>query len=929
MSQKLVLIDSYALIYRSYYAFINRPIFSPKGLNTSVIFGFLNTLEDILRRQNPTHLAAAFDVSGVPTFRHEIYPLYKANREKTPEEIQKSVPIIKEILQQMNIPIIQMNGYEADDVIGTLATKAAQIGYDVLIVTPDKDYTQLVTDKIKIYKPKKSGNEAEILGVEEVKQNFSIDNPSQVIDILALWGDASDNIPGVKGIGEVTAKKLIAQYHSIENLIEHVDELKPAYKNLIENSIDMLKLSKKLVTIETNVPIEFDEKLFERKSPNEEEVKRIFEELNFKSLLAKFFPEGNKMESQKNATYVQGNLFDNVTASTSVSTTSPNANFNTSANVEHQYHLVDTPEQRDQLFKLLSQSSEFCFDTETSGLSPHTDLLTGISFCVKPFEAYYLPVQPDLQQATIFLEKFKPVFENPSIRKVGHNLKFDILFLHRYNISVRGELFDTMIAHYLIEPEQSHKLDNLARKYLNYSPIPIEELIGKKGPSQLKMPEIPLPQICEYSCEDADVSYQLKPILARELASFQLDDLFYRVESRLLEVLIDMEINGFAIDVEYLNQYKTVLQKEIQLLENEIYSIAGTKFNIASPKQLGEILFEKLKIPYEGKLTKSKQYATNEEFLQQISEKHPIINKILDYRGLTKLLSTYVDALPKLINPNTKKIHTSFNQTLTVTGRLSSNNPNLQNIPVRDEEGREIRKAFIPSPGNFLLSSDYSQIELRVMAHISGDKNMIEAFLMDADIHASTASKIFKIPIDQVTKEQRSRAKTANFGIIYGISAFGLSQRLNIPRKEASELIEEYFKTFPGIKQYMSDIVQFAITNGYVETILKRRRYLPDIHSQNATVRGMAIRNAINSPVQGSAADIIKVAMINIFSKLKEQNFKTMMILQVHDELIFDVPENEIEAIKNLVKNEMENAISLKVPLKVDMGIGKNWFEAH
>jgi len=921
MTKKLVLIDSYALIYRSYYAFISRPIFAPNGFNTSVIYGFLMTLDDILRHENPTHLGAAFDVSGVETFRHKLYPAYKANREKTPEEIQKSVPIIKDILRYMNIPILQVEGYEADDVIGTLAEQARQNNYEVLIVTPDKDYAQLVKEGIKIYKPKKSGNEAEILDVEAVKKNFSVSDPRQVIDILALWGDAADNVPGVKGIGEVTAKDLIARYQSIENLLEHVDELRPSQREKIAGAADMLKLSKQLVTIDTNVPVAFDEELLVRKPFDEVQLKKIFEELNFKSLMTRFFP-GQQSAEAKNQP-IQTSIFDNPPAGHTQTT------FDTLSNVAHQYHLVDNDEQTDALVERLSQCEEFCFDTETTGLSPHTDQLAGLSFSIKPHEAYYLPLPQNLEHATRVLEKFKPLFENPAIRKIGHNLKFDILFLHRYGIEVQGSLFDTMLAHYLIQPEQSHKLDNLARKYVNYSPIPIENLIGKKGISQLRMTQVPLDQICDYACEDADVAIQLKPILEKELNELGLADLFYRIESRLLEVLIDMEKNGFALDVDNLNQYKVTLQNDILQLEKQIYDLAGTSFNIASPRQLGEILFDRLKIPYEGKLTKTKQYSTNEETLQQLIDKHPIIEKILDYRGLTKLLSTYVEALPKLINPHTGKIHTSFNQTLTVTGRLSSNNPNLQNIPIRDEKGREIRKAFIPSEGNILLSADYSQIELRIMAHMSEDANMIEAFLSDADIHAATAAKIFKVPLEAVDRDQRRKAKTANFGIIYGISAFGLAQRMNIPRKEAGELIAEYFKTFPGVQRYMNEIIQFAREKGYVETIFKRRRYLPDIHSQNATVRGMAERNAINSPIQGSAADIIKVAMVNIFDKIRQRNLKSRMILQVHDELVFDVDPDELDEVRELVKFEMEHACTLKVPLKVDVGIGQNWLEAH
>ncbi len=921
--KKLILIDSYALIYRSYYAFINRPMYSPKGINTSVIYGFLLTLEEILRKENPTHIGAAFDVSG-ETFRHKLYANYKANREDTPEDIRKSVPIIQQILQYLRIPIVQLEGYEADDVIGTLAYKARKKEFSVLIVTPDKDYAQLVTDGIKIYKPKKAGNEAEILDIEAIKREFSVSTPDQVIDILALMGDSADNIPGVKGIGEVTAKKLIAQYGSVENLLQHLQDLKPAHRAAIESSADFLLLCKKLVTIDTQVPIEFDESQFIRQNPDETGLRKILEELNFKSMLQRLLPSNNQIQGSKNPSVVQLSLFDepqSLIQETNV--------YSTSSDTPHQYYLVDNDEKLNQLLNALLQAEAFSFDTETSGLSPHTDLLAGVSFSIKPFEAYYLPVPPDLKKGSELLLKFKPIFSDRNKLKIGHNLKFDILFLNRYGIEVEAPKFDTMLAHYLIQPEQSHKLDNLARKYLNYSPIPIEELIGKKGVGQLNMQQVPLTQICEYACEDADVTLRLKPIVERELKETGLENLYYNLEIKLLDVLIDIEKSGFSIDVDYLNEYKKILMHEISVLETEIYSLAGTTFNIASPRQLGEVLFEKLKIPYQGKKTKTQQYSTNEETLQQLTDKHPIIDKILEYRGLTKLLSTYVEALPKMVNPDTNKIHTTFNQTLTVTGRLSSNNPNLQNIPIRDEKGREIRRAFIPDKGNILLSADYSQIELRIMAHMSNDANMIEAFLQDVDIHSATAAKVFKVPLEDVTREQRSKAKTANFGIIYGISAFGLAQRMNIPRKEAAELISEYFKTFPGVQQYMNSAIQFARENGYVETLLKRRRYLPDIQSQNAIVRGMAERNAINSPIQGSAADIIKLAMVRIHERLKSEKFKSKMILQVHDELIFDVIPDEMESLKQMVKYEMENAISLRVPLKVDMGTGNNWLEAH
>jgi len=919
-SKKLVLIDSYAIIYRSYYAFISRPIFSPKGINTSSIYGYLLAIDEALNKHKPTHIAAAFDTSA-PTFRHIIYPEYKANREKTPEDIRVAVPIIKDLLRCLNIQIIEKDGFEADDIIGTIAKKAEDLGYEVIIVTPDKDFAQLVNKNIKLFRPKKSTSDSEIWGIEEVKKNFEVDYPNQVIDILALWGDTADNIPGVKGIGEVTAKKLIAQYKSIENILDHIGELKPSYAKLIEESKNILNLSKQLVRIETNAPIDFNETEFVVKKPNYSELKQILEELNFKSFINKFIENNSSI----NQVAKQRSLFDNEENTTVIKDT-------TSANIKntpHEYNVLKDTNKITEFINNVKQTKEFCFDTESTGLSPHTDYLIGVSFSNKPFSGFYLPLPDNITEAKTILSPFKEIFEDENIIKIGHNLKFDILFINRYDIEVKGMLFDTMLAHYLIQPEQNHKLDNLSLKYLQYTPIPIEQLIGKKGAGQLNMKQIPIDIVCEYSCEDADVTIRIKPLLEKELEKYNLTSLFYEVEAKLLKVLIAMERNGFPVDIEYLKKYKTQLEEELKSIENDIYNQAGQRFNIQSPRQLGEILFENLKIPYDAKLTKTKQYSTNEEILQQLKDKHPIINLILDYRGISKLLSTYVEALPRMVNPNTGKIHTSFNQTLTVTGRLSSNNPNLQNIPIKDEKGREIRKAFIPSEGNILLSADYSQIELRIMAHMSGDENMIQAFLEDQDIHTATASKVFKLPINQVTKELRNKAKTANFGIIYGISAFGLSQRMNIPRKEANDLITEYFKTFPGIKKYMSEMILFAKENGYVETILKRRRYLPDIHSQNAVVRGMAERNAINSPIQGSAADIIKLAMIRICEEFYVRQLKSKMILQVHDELIFDVFPDELDIVKTIVKEKMENAYKMSVPLKVDIGTGENWLEAH
>ncbi len=928
MSEKrLFLLDAYSLIYRSYFAFMNSPMRSSSGLNTSTIFGFVLALEDILKKQHPTHLAVAFDLSK-PTFRHKMYPAYKAQRQATPEEIKSSVPVIRQLLALMNIKVVECEGFEADDVIGTLAVKAANEGFKVFMVTPDKDYCQLVSDNIFILKPGKSGKEAELHGVKEVQEIFMVKDTSQVIDILALWGDASDNVPGVPGVGEKTSKKLIAEFGSVENILENLDTLSPKQKDAFLNNKEQLFLSKKLVTISIDVPVDFSELDFEMKSPNETELKNLFNELNFRTLSNRFFPSGSQqVVAAKTEQYAQGNLFEQQLQD---ETAIQSSNFKTYLSVEHKYSMLTNDDEIKALNEKLLGERQFCFDTETTGLNPHSDALVGISISFAAHKAFYIPIPENREEALHKLQLLKPSLENETIIKIGHNLKFDILFLHYYNIDVQGDLFDTMLAHYLLKPEMSHKMDALSAYYLQYEPIHIEELIGHKGTGQLNMKNVSFDKITEYAAEDADITFQLMECLKPIIESSGLNNLFYNIECKLLKVLIEIEINGVIIDKEFLKNYSIDLASDIKTIENEIFNLAGQTFNIASPKQMGEILFEKMKIPYAGKLTKTKQYSTNEEVLQLLVNNHPIISKILEYRGLTKLLSTYVDALPKLINPSTGKVHTSFNQSLAVTGRLSSLNPNLQNIPIRDERGREIRKAFIPvSDENIILSADYSQIELRLIAHMSKDENMIEAFKNNADIHTSTASKVFKIQVEEVTKDQRSKAKTANFGIIYGISAFGLSQRMNIPRKEANELIEEYFKTFPGVKKYMLDIISFAKEKGYVETLMKRKRYLPDINSQNATVRGMAERNAINSPIQGTAADVIKLAMINISNEFKSLNLKSKMILQVHDELVFDVYKPELEKVSAIIKDKMENAMYLLVPLTIEIGTGNNWLEAH
>jgi DNA polymerase-1 len=901
-------------------------MFNSKGINTSTIFGFLLSLEDILRNQKPTHIAAAFDTAK-PTFRHKLYKKYKENRLVTPEEIRNSIPVIKKLLELMNIEILESPGYEADDIIGTIAKKAVKNNFKVYMVTSDKDYCQLVEDNIFIFKPKKSGNESEIMGIEEVKKKYGVEFPEQIIDLLALWGDASDNIPGVPGIGEKTASKLIAEYKTIDNLIQNIDKLSSKQNSAIKQNLNDLLLSKQLVTINTSVPIEYMVDKLKLSDFKETELKELLLDLNLRTLVTKFIKSTNIEGYKPVGQYIQASLFEQEKHKNEPNTSSE---YHTINSVNHIYHKLEEESQIIELAKILEKEKQFCFDTETTGLDTLNDFLVGVSICFKKNEAYYIPLPDNFEQARQRLDLLKEIFEDRKIIKIGHNLKFDILFFCKYNIKVTGELFDTMIAHYLIQPEQSHKMDFLAEKYMNYSPVPIEELIGMKGSSQINMKNVPLEKIGEYAAEDADVTFQLKEIFQKELEKNDLKDLFYNIESKLLKVLIDIELNGFKIDLEYLNYYSILLNKEIEKVEKEIYLEANEKFNINSPKQLGEILFEKLKISENAKKTKTKQYSTNEDVLQGLTNKHPIINKILDYRSLTKLLSTYVDALPKLVNSKTGKVHTTFNQTLAVTGRLSSNNPNLQNIPIREARGREIRNAFIPSTSNnILLSADYSQIELRIMAHISEDENMIEAFKEKEDIHSSTAAKVFKIPINEVNKEQRSKAKTANFGIIYGISSFGLAQRMNISKKEASELIEEYFKTFPGVRRYMSDTINFARENKYVQTIFKRKRFLPDINSQNSFVRGMAERNAINTPIQGSAADIIKIAMVNIFDSFNELGLKSKMILQVHDELVFDVLKTELEEVKQIVKSKMENPVKLKVPLIVDIGIGNNWLEAH
>lgn len=921
--KKLFLLDAYALIFRAYYAFIKNPRFNSKGQNTSAIFGFLNTLDELLQKEKPSHIAVVFDPPA-PNFRHELYKEYKANREATPEDIKNSIPYIKRLIEAFNIPVIETPGFEADDVIGTLAKKAEKEGFLTYMVTPDKDFAQLVTDKIFMYKPRKSGNDAEVWGPKQVQEKFHVEHPEQVVDMLALWGDSADNIPGAPGVGEKTSQRLIQEFGSITELFQQTDKLKGKLKENVENNIEQIKLSKVLATITTDVPVEFDANRFQKDEPDKERLKELFNELEFKTIAKRFFDEPDRTEAKTEA--VQGSLFDSPAAEIIPTGILPN-NINTT---QHKYIIADTPEKIRDVAERLSRHKELCFDTETTGLDILNAELVGIALCVKEHEGFYIPIPEDKEQADSILSILRTLFENPETLKIGQNIKYDIQILKNHDIKVAGKLFDTMLAHYLVQPERRHNLSYLAGSYLEYSPVEIEELIGLKGKPQTSMRSVPIEKISEYACEDADITLQLKKILEQELKDHDLHDLADEIEMPLIPVLASMERSGVKLNKDALNHYADVLQQEILLLEKEIYQLAGMEFNIGSPKQLGEVLFERLKIVDNPKRTKTKQYSTSEDVLSRMVDKHQIVPGVLDYRSLKKLLSTYIEVLPGLVNAKTGKVHTSFNQAVAATGRLSSNNPNLQNIPIREERGREIRKAFIPSDTDHILfSADYSQIELRLMAHMSDDKSMIEAFLSNEDIHRTTAAKIHKLSPENVTAEMRNQAKTANFGIIYGISSFGLAQRLNISRNEANQLIQEYFNNYPDVKAYMINSIKKAREAGYVKTIMGRRRYLPDIQSRNSIVRGMAERNAINAPIQGSAADIIKLAMINIHNEMQKKDLKSTMILQVHDELVFDVLKAEETEVKEIALNCMENAASLKVPLTVEWGTGDNWLEAH
>lgn len=920
--EKLFLLDAYALIYRAYYAFIKNPRINSKGLNTSAILGFVNTLEEVLTKEQPSHIGIAFDPSG-PTFRHEAYEQYKAQREETPEGIRTAVPYIKDIIRAYRIPILEVPGYEADDVIGTLARQADARGVDTFMMTPDKDYGQLVTDHVKMYRPKYGDKEFEVLGVEEVKEKYGLTSPTQVIDMLGLMGDSADNIPGCPGVGEKTATKLIQQFGSIENLLAGTDQLKGALKTKIENNKEQIEFSKFLATIKTDVPIELDMEQLKKEEPDEEKLRSLFEELEFRTLLDRKFKKENPQPAQD---LFQGTLFADFTADSPED--SKNSSLTKYNKADFDYQLIDTEEKRKKIIDLFLTNDFLSLDTETTGTDPISAKLVGLSFSIRENQAFYVPIPQNDEEAQKIVNEFKPIYENGNILKIGQNIKYDLLVLQNYGVELKGKIFDTMIAHYLLQPELHHGMDYMAEVYLNYQTIHIEELIGK-GKNQKNMADLPPTAVYEYACEDADVTLKLKNILEPQLKENDCDRLFWEIEMPLMPVLAYMERNGVCIDREGLKETSRLYTEEMNRIEQEIHELAGTDFNIASPKQVGEVLFDRLKIVDKPKKTKTGQYVTSEEVLESLRTKHPVVEKILEHRGLKKLLGTYIDALPKLVNPETGHIHTSFNQTITTTGRLSSSNPNLQNIPVRNEYGKEIRKAFIPEEGCLFFSADYSQIELRIMAHLSGDEHMIEAFRNGYDIHAATAAKIFKKSLEEVTKEERSKAKTANFGIIYGITAFGLAERMGVSRTEAKELIEGYFQTYPKVKEYMNRSIEMAREKGYTETVYHRKCHLRDINSHNAVVRGYAERNAINSPIQGSAADIIKIAMIRIYHRFREEQLRSKMILQVHDELNFSVYPEEKEKVQQIVIEEMEHAYSMQVPLEADYGWGKNWLEAH
>ena len=920
--EKLFLLDAYALIYRSYYAFIKNPRINSKGLNTSAIMGFLNTLYDVLNKEKPTHLGVAFDPHG-PTFRSEAFPAYKAQREATPEDIKQSVPIIKNILKAWNIPILEAEGFEADDVIGTLATKAGEQGIETYMLTPDKDYGQLVRDNVKIYRPRHGGG-YEVMGPEEVKAKYAIPTTEAVIDLLALMGDSADNFPGCPGVGEKTAVKLINEFGTVENLISRTSEIKGALQKKVQEHVDDIKLSKFLATIKTDVPIELKMDELKVSEPNEAELGKIFEELELKTLASKIL---KKTENKPKPVNTQLDLFSEFAPEGS--NEQEFSSFESLKTVPHEYKLIEKEEDIIKICDFFRTKDFLVLDTETTSTSPIDAELVGLSFSVEKHKAFYVPIPANREEALQIVNIFKPLYEDPKILKVGQNLKYDLEVLRNYDVHLDGPMWDTMIAHYLIQPELRHNMDYMAEVYLHYQTIHIDELIGPKGKNQRTMRDLSPTLVYEYACEDADITLQLKNKLEPELKNHDCEDLFYNIEMPLMPVLAEMEMNGVCIDTKSLAETSKQFTTRMNEIEQRIYELAGQQFNIASPKQVGEILFDKLKIVEKAKKTKTGQYVTSEEVLQQLKNKHEIVADILKHRGLKKLIGTYIDALPKLINPRTGRIHTSFNQTITATGRLSSSDPNLQNIPIRGEDGKEIRKAFIPEPGCLFFSADYSQIELRVMAHLSQDPQMIEVFREGKDLHAATAANIYKKPIDEVTRDERTKSKRANFGIIYGITVFGLAERLDIPRDEAKMLIDGYFQTFPEVHDYMEKSKEIARKQGYVTTLFGRRRYLPDINSANSVVRGFAERNAINAPIQGTAADIIKVAMIHIFQRFKAEGIRSKMILQVHDELNFSVYPDEKKKVEHIVIEEMQNAFQMAVPLVADSGFGDNWLEAH
>ena len=918
---KLFLIDAYALIYRSYYAFIKSPRINSKGLNTSAVMGFCNTLNEVLTKEKPTHIGVAFDHGK--TFRHDAFPEYKAQREETPEDIKISVPLIKQVLEAMRIPILQVDGFEADDIIGTIATRFGADGIDTFMLTPDKDYGQLIGPNVFMYRPRHGGG-YEILGEKEVEAKYGIPTPAQVIDLLALMGDSADNFPGCPGVGEKTAAKLINQFGSIDNMLQHTDEIKGKLREKVENAVEDIKMSKFLATIRTDVPMQLDLDKLKVEQPDETKLRAIFEELEFKTLINKFL---NKDESKPKTDNNQLDLFTENT--TNESDEPKNAKFESIKTTQHEYKLVENEEELHQLCDFFITKEFVSIDTETTSTDAIRAELVGLSFSVEEKKAFYVTVPANYEEALKIVQIFKPLYESDKIMKIGQNIKYDYEVLTRYGVTLQGKMFDTMIAHYLIQPELHHNMDYMAETLLGYQTIHIEELLGPKGKKQKNMRDLPPTDIYEYAAEDADITLRLKNVLEPRLKELGVEELFWNIEMPLVRVLADMELNGVCLDTEALQDTSKIFTERMKQYEQEIYKEAGEEFNISSPKQVGDILFGKLQIMDKPKKTKTGQYVTSEEVLQSLESKSPIVRNILNYRGIKKLLSTYIDALPKLINPRTGHIHTSFNQALTATGRLSSSDPNLQNIPVRTDDGKEIRKCFIPEEGCLFFSADYSQIELRIMAHLSEDENMMEAFREGHDIHRATAAKIWHVDIDKVTDAQRKKAKQANFGIIYGITTYGLAQRMDIPNGEAKELIEGYFRTFPKVQAYMEHAKEVARAKGYAETLFHRRRYLADINSRNATVRGFAERNAINAPIQGTEADIIKVAMVRIWERFKKEGIRSKMILQVHDELNFSVFPEEREQVERIVIEEMQNAYPLNVPLIADAGWGKNWLEAH